>query len=232
MDLRFTVFLILLWGFMVIKYLGHSAFMITTKDGVKIITDPYSPTQGVNYKPVNESADIVTVSHEHWDHNATKEVRGAPVIIKGEGTWNVKGISIRGIPSFHDEESGAARGKNTIFIFTLDGIKICHMGDLGHSLGEEKISEIGPINICLIPVGGCYTIDAKTAKEILKLLNPNVTIPMHFKTPSLEFPISDVKEFLKGEESVTKIDGSDYEITCDTLPPEGSIFTLNPARAS
>ncbi len=216
---------------MIIKYFGHSAFLFLAEDQTKIITDPYSPTQGVNYKPIAESADIVTISHEHWDHNGIKEIRGEPLIIRGEGSWNEKGISIRGIPCFHDENRGKERGANTIFVFDLNGLRLCHLGDIGHRLTDEQLSIIGKVNICFIPVGGYYTVDRETAMGIIKSIAPHVTIPMHFKTQSLEFPIADVEEFLKGAENVKRIEGAEYKIDKDSLPSLGNIVVLNPVRA-
>jgi L-ascorbate metabolism protein UlaG (beta-lactamase superfamily) len=217
---------------MLIKYLGHSTFLIKDKEGIRIITDPYSPTQGIHYKPVDEYADIVTVSHEHWDHNAVDSVKGNPVVIRGEGKRSVRGITISGIPTYHDSKRGRERGENTVFVFDIDGLRLCHLGDLGHKLSKEQISFIGRVDICLIPVGGYFTIDAIAAKEVIESIDPKVVIPMHFKTPSLDFPIAGVEEFIKGMERVKRVDSSEYETEQDKLPPEREIIVLRPARSS
>ncbi len=214
---------------MLIKYLGHSAFLMKNREGTRIITDPYSPTQGVNYKPIEEDAEIVTVSHEHWDHNATDTVGGNPQVIRKETGGEVKGIRITGISTYHDTSKGSERGGNTIFIFEVDGIKICHLGDLGHELTEEQISRIGDIDICFIPVGGTYTIGPEKAKKVIDAINPKIVIPMHFKTPSLNFPIAGVEDFLRGLKNVKKTNSSEFEIDKDQLPPHTNIVVLNPS---
>ncbi|PIP13583.1 MAG: MBL fold metallo-hydrolase [bacterium (Candidatus Stahlbacteria) CG08_land_8_20_14_0_20_40_26] len=217
---------------MLIKYLGHAAFLIRNVEGIRIITDPYSPTQGIHYKPIDENADIVTVSHEHWDHNAVDLVGGNPVVIRKEGERSVRGITITGIPTFHDKEGGKERGENTVFVFDIDGLRLCHLGDLGHKLNKEQISLIGRVDICLIPVGGYFTIDVKEAKEVIESLNPKVVIPMHFKTSSLDFPIAGVEDFLKGTERVKRLGSSEYEIEKDKSPLEREVIVLKPAKSS
>lgn len=216
---------------MLIKYLGHSAFLIKNKEGVRIITDPYSATRGIHYKPIDENADIVTVSHEHWDHNAVDSVGGNPVVVRGEGKRNIRGTTISGIPTFHDKKRGKERGKNTVFVLDTDGLRLCHLGDLGHKLDEEQISLIGSVDICLIPVGGYFTIDAKEAKEVIESIQPKVVIPMHFKTSAIDFPIAGVEDFLKDVERIKRVDSPEYEIEKDKLPPEREVVVLKPANS-
>lgn len=217
---------------MMIKYLGHAAFLIKNAEGIRTITDPYSPTQGIHYKPIDENADIVTVSHEHWDHNAVDSVGGNPVVIREKDKRSVKGITISGIPTFHDTNKGKERGENTIFVFDIDGMRLCHLGDLGHKLSKEQISLIGKIDICFIPVGGYFTIDVKEAKEVIESIDPKIVIPMHFKTSSLDFPIAGVEEFLKNIKRVKRLDNSEYEIEIDKLPSERETIVFRPAKSS
>jgi len=212
---------------MKIKWLGHATFLITSDTGIKIITDPYMPTDELRYGEINEPADIVTVSHDHFDHNNVASVRGKPEVVRG--TAEVKGIKFRGITTYHDEFQGEKRGKNTVFCFELDGLKICHLGDLGHLLTDKQASEIGEVDILLIPVGGFYTIDALVASQVCGWLKPKAIIPMHFKTDRCHLPIATVDEFLKGKTDVTRLDNSEVEFKRGELPANTQITVLKPA---
>lgn len=212
---------------MKVKWLGHASFLLTSQTGLKIITDPYSVGSGLNYRPIAETADIVTVSHDHFDHNNVSAVKGKPEVVKE--TKEIKGIKFKGIPSYHDTSKGRERGSNTILCFTLDGVKICHLGDLGHSLTPEQIAEVGEVDLLFVPVGGFFTIDAKTATKICEDLKPKVVIPMHFKTEKCGFPISPVDEFTKGKGNVKKLGTSEVEVRAETLPAKQEIWVLNPA---
>ena len=123
---------------MKIKWLGHASFVITSDNGTKILTDPYEPILGMNYGPIDESADIVTVSHEHGDHNNVAVVKGKPQVLKESAPAEIKGIRFSGVDTFHDNSGGSERGSNVIYCFDVDGVKICHLGDLGHRLGELR----------------------------------------------------------------------------------------------
>ena len=129
---------------MKIKWLGHSSFLITSEKGQRIITDPYSVIQGISYSPINETADIVTVSHGHGDHNNARAIKGNPSIINDMGVKKITGIEIKGVAGHHDEAKGSKRGSNLIFCFAVDGINVCHLGDLGHLLSETADSRSGP----------------------------------------------------------------------------------------
>jgi L-ascorbate metabolism protein UlaG (beta-lactamase superfamily) len=214
---------------MKLKWLGHSCFLITSETGLRIITDPYSTAGGINYSPVNEAADIVTVSHDHRDHNNIAAVRGKPEIITGSGTKTAKGIQFRGIASHHDESKGKERGANTIFCFTMNGITLCHLGDLGHELSREEIAQIGNVDVLLIPIGGFFTIDAKAASKVADDLKPKVIIPMHYKTPKCDFPITGVEDFLAGKKNVKKLNSSEHEFKAGKLPEATEIVVLQPA---
>lgn len=211
---------------MKVKWLGHSSFLITSAGGVSIITDPYKPDSRLSYGEIKETADIVTVSHEHGDHNNTAAVAGNPEALRASA--EVKGIKFRGIPVYHDENEGKERGKNTIFCFTVDGVSVCHLGDLGHDLSESQLRDIGSVDILLMPVGGFYTIDADTAGRIGERLKPRVIIPMHFRNSKCAFPISGVEDFLRGKQ-VTQTKNSEAEFTADNLPPATQIMVLQPA---
>ncbi len=214
---------------MKVKWLGHSCFLITSEKGTKLITDPYAVGGGINYSPIKESADIIIVSHDHGDHNNVSAVQGQPQIIKGSGIKNVSGIEFKGIATYHDKSQGKERGGNTVFCFTVDGIRLCHLGDLGHLLSQEQIASVGDVDILFIPVGGFFTIDAAEASQVCTQLRPKVIIPMHFKTPKCAYPISDVNSFLKGKERVRKWDTSEIEFQAGKLPAESEIIVLTSA---
>jgi L-ascorbate metabolism protein UlaG (beta-lactamase superfamily) len=213
---------------MKIRYLGHSAFAITSDRGVKIITDPYGTSPDLTYREITGPADIVTVSHDHFDHCNVAPVRGNPQVLRKAGSSTARGISFRGISSYHDEEGGRLRGGNIIFCFELDGIKLCHLGDLGHLLDDEQLAEIGTVDIVFIPVGGSYTIDAKAATEVCNQLKPKVIIPMHYRTNKGLPSIAGVDEFLRGKAKVKWLDTSQVEFKAGGLP-DGQIMVLKPA---
>jgi L-ascorbate metabolism protein UlaG (beta-lactamase superfamily) len=212
---------------MKIKWLGHASFLITSDNGTRIITDPYAPGNDLRYGEIKETADIVTVSHDHFDHGNVSAVRGNPQVVRG--TTTVKGISFKGIAVFHDEAAGSKRGRNTVICMAVDGINVCHLGDLGHALTGKQIAEIGKVDILLLPVGGFYTIDARTAGQVSDQLKPEVIIPMHFKNPKCAFPIAGVEEFLKGKKNVKQADASEVEFKAGSLPAETQIIVLKPA---
>ena len=212
-----------------IKYLGHSTFVITSDTGVKIITDPYGTAPDLTYGEITESADIVTVSHHHHDHDNVAAVKGNPEVVSRAGRTTAKGIEVKGIASYHDEVGGELRGNNIIFCFELDGIRVCHLGDLGHLLDDEQVKEIGSVDILLIPVGGYYTIDAKAASEVCSQLKPKVILPMHYKTEKGIPNIVGVGEFLSSKANVTQLDTSQVEFKPGELPATGQIIVLKPA---
>lgn len=214
---------------MKIKFLGHASFLITSDAGVRIITDPYTPGAELKYGEIKESADIVTISHGHFDHNNVAAVRGNPRTVKDPSPVVVKGISIQGIPVYHDEARGKNRGGNIIFWFDVDGIRICHMGDLGHALDDKQIAALGKVDILLIPVGGYYTITAKVATEISNRVNPGVIIPMHYKNEKCALPISPVEDFLADKKDVKRLDASEAEFRLESLPKTTQIIVLKPA---
>ena len=212
---------------MKIKWLGHSSFLITSENGTKIVTDPYTPTDSLTYAPFNQPADIITISHDHFDHNNIASVKGGPVIVKE--TKTVKDIQFQAIPSFHDESSGKERGKNNIFCFTVDGVRVCHLGDLGQMPTDSQIAAIGEVDVLLSPVGGNYTIDPEQADKTRDQIKPRIFIPMHFRNEMCRLPISGVEEFLRGKRNVTRFDGSEIELKPETLPNPTKIVVLQPA---
>jgi len=214
---------------MKVKWLGHACFLIISRDGVRVITDPYAVGGGINYSPIEETADVVVVSHEHSDHNNVSTVPGKPEVIRGSGKKAARGIQFRGITTSHDASQGTQRGSNTIFCFTIDDVKLCHLGDLGHVLGPDQVTEIGPVDILFVPVGGFYTIDATAASQVCDQLKPKIIIPMHFKTPMCAYPLAGVEDFLKGKKGVRKVASSELEFERKGLPTGTEIVLLQPA---
>ena len=216
---------------MKVKWLGHACFLLTSEAGVRILTDPYTPGAfGLGYRPPAETADIVTVSHDHADHNNTAAVKGKPEVVRGVGVHKVKGVEIKGISTSHDEASGSQRGPNTVFCFTLDGVRVCHLGDLGHDLAAGSLADIGPVDVLLIPVGGNFTIDADAASRLADRIAPKVVIPMHFQNERCpDFPVAAVDDFRKKRQRVRTLDASEVEIKKDDLPAETETVVLKPA---
>ena len=216
---------------MKVKWLGHAAFLITSDERTKIVTDPYQSGQfGLDYSKIEDAADIVVVSHEHADHNYVKGVPGSPQVVKGRGTHSVKGIEFKGIASYHDDRGGSQRGPNIIFCFTVNGLRLCHLGDLGHMLSGQQLAEIGEVDVLLTPMAGNFTIDAATASHILDQIKPRVVIPMHFKTDKCpSFPVTDVEPFLAGKRNVKRMDTAEVEFKQGQLPEATEIVVLNHA---
>ena len=213
---------------MKIKWLGQAAFLITSDAGIRIITDPYAPNERLTYDEIKESADIVTVSHEHGDHNNVAAVKGNPEVIRG--TAKIKGIEFKVISTYHDDAEGESRGKNTIFCFEVDGVKVCHLGDLGHPLNDKQTAEIGSVDMLLVPVGGNYTIGAKVASQVCARLKPKVILPMHYSNERCpNFPVAGVDEFLQGKEGVSRLDTSEVEFKQGELPATTKTVVLKPA---
>ena len=179
---------------MKIEYLGHSCFKLTDSNGLTIVCDPFSDEIG--YKMPKVAADVVTVSHHHFDHDCTENIANNPVIIDKAGSFTVRGVKIGTINSFHDSVQGKKRGENLIFKFNMDGVTVCHLGDLGENCSYDLIEKISPVNVLLIPVGGNYTIDAKAAKEYIEGLKPQIVIPMHYRTANCKIDITKVESFL------------------------------------
>ncbi|MCJ7813935.1 MAG: MBL fold metallo-hydrolase, partial [Candidatus Atribacteria bacterium] len=179
---------------MKIKWFGHSSFLIESERGIKIITDPFDETLG--YKLPRIKVNIVTVSHEHFDHNYVRGVKGKPVVFKGLVNRESHKMEFRGISSYHDSVYGSQRGHNTIFVIKADGLNLCHLGDLGHILNSDTLTEIGAVDILFVPTGGFYTINSSQATQIIKDIKPKIAIPMHYKTEAIKFSIDPLEVFL------------------------------------
>jgi len=177
-----------------ISWLGHACFRLKGSHAT-IITDPFSP--GLGYSLGKPTAQIVTVSHQHEGHSYVEGVGGEPRLVTGPGEYEISGVLIIGIATFHDREKGKERGKNTVYVMEVDEVSICHLGDLGHVLTAEQVEEIDDVDVLLLPVGGVSTIGASMAAEVVRQLEPKVVIPMHYKTQALSWELEPVERFLK-----------------------------------
>lgn len=217
-----------------LRWYGHSTFLITSSQGTKILTDPMPTNMGYDIKPI-DGVDIVTIGHEHSDHNNTKLATGNPIVLRGLAgrEWatvdqKVKDVTIRNVPTFHDNSQGTQRGKNSAFAFELDGLRIVHLSDLGHILSQEQAAAIGPVDVLLIPVGGFYTIDGAQATQVVQQLSPKIVVPMHYKTPRLstDWPGTGVEPFLEGKK-VDRPNNTTITISKTTLPQATTVVVLN-----
>ena len=196
---------------MKITWLGHSSFKLEESTGTTIVTDPYHSYVG--YEMPKVDADIVTVSHAHNDHCYVSKVGGDPTVLNRAGAYEIGGVHILAQRSYHDDKKGALRGDNIIFKYRMDGVDVCHMGDIGEECNAILVESLMPVNVLLIPVGGNYTIDAVQAKEYVDRIMPDVVIQMKNKTKDCEFDIEKVNEFLDlfEDENVIYADGSTVE---------------------
>jgi L-ascorbate metabolism protein UlaG (beta-lactamase superfamily) len=209
---------------MEISWLGHSCFRIRGSHAT-IITDPYPPSLG--YSLGKPTARIVTVSHQHSGHSYVQGVGGGPRSVTGPGEYEISGVLIIGIATFHDREKGKKRGKNTVYLLDVDEIAVCHLGDLGHVLTAEQVEELGDVDVLLLPVGGVSTIDAPMAAEVVRQLEPKVVVPMHYKTEALSWELEPVERFLKeiGVEQV--VSQPKLSFTKSSLPASTQVFLLD-----
>ena len=217
---------------MIISYHGHSCFKLKGRRGT-VVTDPYEAYVGFNLP--NLSADIVTVSHQHKDHNAVTKVKGTetnpkPFLIDCPGEYEVGGISVFGERVYHDASQGSERGENTVFTILLDDVRVCHLGDLGHALTETLIEKIGVVDVLFVPVGGSFTINPEQAVAVIRAIDPSIVIPMHYKTPEhdqkvfgdLKTLADFTKEFGLEPTPVPKL-----TVEKDRLPEEMELVILN-----
>jgi L-ascorbate metabolism protein UlaG (beta-lactamase superfamily) len=206
-----------------ITWYGQSCFKIQSKDTV-LITDPFDKKIGL--RPPFGSADIVTISHDHYDHNNFQVIKNNPFIIDGAGEYEIKKIIIKGIDSYHDNQEGKERGPNVIYKIEMEGIKICHLGDLGqNNLINGQLEKIGQVDILLIPIGGVFTVDWKSANSIISQIEPRIIIPMHYKISGVKgelLKLDTVDNFCKERGASSKNAVNKFSIKKKDLPQEGS----------
>jgi L-ascorbate metabolism protein UlaG (beta-lactamase superfamily) len=217
---------------MKILWYGHSAFQVVTEDGVRIIIDPYESGAfggSVGYGKIKDEADIVLISHNHEDHNCTKDIQGKFTHINKAGQYKEKGVEINAMLTFHDKTQGKERGTNLVFVISAEDMRVAHLGDLGHIPDGDVLEHMGKIDVLLLPVGGFFTIDAKEATEIMNMLKPAITIPMHYKTEKADFPIENLSAFIGNKKNVKELKTSDLTVTKATLPAISEIIVLRHA---
>jgi len=207
-----------------ISWLGHSCFRLKGRN-VTVITDPYSP--GLGYTLGKPTANIVTVSHQHEGHSFVQGIGGEPKLVTRPGEYEIDGVLIIGIATFHDAEKGLQRGKNTIYLMEIDDIAVCHLGDLGHVLTTDQVEALDNVDVLLLPVGGVSTINASKAAEVVRQLEPKAVIPMHYKTQAISREMEPVEKFLK-EIGVKEVNSqSRLSFTKSSLPSSTQVFLLD-----
>ncbi len=217
-----------------LRWFGHAFFLVTSSDGVRVAMDPFGD---ISYPAPEVAADVVTVSHEHGDHNGVDRLAGSPTILRGlkpKGRdWNsisydMRDVRITALPAYHDNVEGRNRGLNSIFIVETGGLRLAHLSDIGHTLSEATLEAMGPIDILLVPVGGRFSIDGSQAREIMASLQPRITVPIHYKTPvTANWPIEDESAFLAGLENVKRLDALAVSVTPETLPAQPEVWVMS-----
>ncbi len=209
---------------MEIKWFGHSFFLITNSRGIRVAMDPFDETLG--YRVPRIRAEIVTVSHNHFDHDAPRMVKGLHPVLKGEVERDIHKIHFKGIKTYHDRKKGKLRGENTVFIIETDGFRIVHLGDLGHTLAEDLRDKIGRVDVLFLPIGGVYTIEPQEAKIVMEELSPRITIPMHYFTPYIKLPLKKVEDFTRLVERVRFFEKNEILLEEKNLPEKGEVWVL------
>ena len=216
---------------MEITWFGYSAFRIRTRDGF-VVQDPYSgKALGLASMP-RTTADIVTVSHDHSGHNNVDAVKGDPYIIRGPGEYEVKGMFIFGIPTYHDGKKGAIHGSNTVYVLDAEDLRVCHLGDLGHIPNQSQAEAIGPIDVLLIPVGDGAALNATQAVEVINLLDPRFVIPMHYRLEGEPTKLDTLDKFLRamGVESKDVSHLEVLKLQKKDIPEEGTQLIILEAK--
>jgi L-ascorbate metabolism protein UlaG (beta-lactamase superfamily) len=181
----------------------------------------------LGYTLGNPSAQIITVSHQHPGHNYVQGVTGEPKVLTGPGEYEIAGVLVIGIATFHDEDNGKQRGKNTAFLMQMDGLQVCHLGDLGHVLTTEQAEELENVDVLLLPVGGVSTINAVTAAKVVRQLEPRIVIPMHYKSPFFVGELDPVDKFLKEIGVREAAFQPKLNVTRNNLPLTTQVMLLN-----
>jgi len=221
-----------------LTWFGQSTFVLKTSSGLTALLDPMVANMGYTLTPI-DGVDLVTISHEHTDHNNAALATGSPTVLRGlaGNDWakidqKIKNVRVYTVSTYHDDTQGSARGKNAVFVFDLDGLRIVHLGDLGHKLSDDQIKQIGAVDALMIPVGGFFTVDGKGAAEVVGQLKPNIVIPMHYKTPDLGAStaarLTDTKPFITALGTSAKVTQPGKVVTISSLklPTELTVMVM------
>ncbi len=216
-----------------LRWFGHAFFVVTSSDGVRVAMDPFGD---IGYSVPEVAANVVTVSHEHGDHNVAERLAGPTAILRGlkpgGADWNpisydLRDVRITALPAYHDNAEGRKLGLNTIFIVETGGLRLAHLSDVGHTLSEATLEAMGRIDILLVPVGGRFSIDGRQAREIMARLRPRITVPIHYKTTvTAAWPIEDESTFLGGLNNVRRLDATTISVTPETLPDRPEVWVM------
>jgi L-ascorbate metabolism protein UlaG (beta-lactamase superfamily) len=213
-----------------VTWLGHGCFRLRGR-AAAVVTDPYPPAVGL--KLARMDAEVVTVSHEHDNHNFTQVVRDGAYEIRGPGEYEVAGVSVIGIPTYHDAEKGAKHGRNTVYLIEIDDVRVCHLGDLGHKLEDAEAEAVTTPDVLLVPVGGASAMNGAQAAEVVRQLEPRYVIPMHYAIPGLKLKLDPIDRFLKEmgvtvseaqpKLAVQKSSVTEYETKVVVLEPKAEV---------
>ncbi len=212
---------------MEITWLGHSCFRIRGR-GATIVTDPCPPSSG--YAIGKPTADIVTISHPHENHSYVKGVAGSPVLIERPGEYEIRGAFVTGIGTYHDDKRGATHGSNVSFVVEIEDLRVCHLGDLGHTPTPGQVEEMSGVGVLLVPVGGGATIDGAVAAEVVNIIEPAIVIPMHYKTEASKDELSPLDRFLKEMGAKELEPQPKLTVTRGSLPQETQVVLLDYRR--
>jgi L-ascorbate metabolism protein UlaG (beta-lactamase superfamily) len=177
-----------------VTWLGHGCFRLRGRSAA-VVTDPYPPAIGL--KLARMDAEVVTVSHEHDNHNFTSVVRDGAYEVRGPGEYEIAGVSVVGVPTYHDAERGAKHGRNTVYLIEIDDVRVVHLGDLGHKLEDAEAEAVASPDVLLVGVGGRSTLNGAEAAEVVRQLEPRYVVPMHFAIPGLKLQLDPIDRFLK-----------------------------------
>lgn len=210
---------------MELVYLGHASFLLRHKN-VRLVTDPFG--EAVGFAQAKVEAEVVTISHSHFDHNDLSRVEGNPVVFRGPGEYEVKGLSLTGLASWHDDQAGKERGSNTIFLIDIDEMRLAHLGDLGHNLTEQQLEAMDGVEVLLVPVGGTFTLGPAEAAALVRKISPSIVVPMHYKTKrhSQKFAqLLGVEEFISQMQLQPQYEKK-LSLTKSELPEETKLYIL------
>jgi L-ascorbate metabolism protein UlaG (beta-lactamase superfamily) len=210
-----------------INWIGHSCFRIRGREAT-IVTDPCPPSSG--YAMGKPTANIVTVSHGHENHAYVKGVAGNPAILVRPGEYEIHGAFMTGVGTYHDARKGAVHGPNVCFVIEMEDVRVCHLGDLGHTPTPDQVEEMSGANVLMIPVGGHTTIDAPTAAEVVNIIEPAIVVPMHYRTADVQSELATIDRFLKEMGAKDVEPQPKLTVTARSLPHETQVVLLDPRR--